>query len=488
MPCISERTWSWITICFAVTLQGIDYGIIIPSMLEYMTELNGGEDVTLIFGIVVSIFSTSSLVTAPLFGWAFDKYSMRSVMIVLTIISGLGALLYALAINNWMILIGRVLCGAGYNIFPGSSLYVVQTTTLDERSGYFAKITLTFSIALALGPAINFPLSKIHKTYFGPFQMSQGSAPGWVMTGLFVMSGLLYAFFFTDPVPKEGSDKETEVILPQRSWKEDWKILFTKGPCVILIITQALVLFTQTTVETILTPLTSKWYHFDASWNSLLFTGMVGVIVLFLVIINFLTKRVQDRALLMTGHLIVGFGNVMFVIFLVLARHEENMWIPLWQFCIVTAIYIAAIAFYQSILGSLFSKLLNDKALDGRGQSMLSGASSLGSILGPLASTAAIKSNLLFVPSIMGGLWSIVLCLLIASWDYMYVDQSLEELEAEAASNKDVNTSWPATEPNSSGGESKGLLAPRSRTSSESGAETSIGSERLRQTNKAVNF
>lgn len=54
-----------------------------------------------------------------------------------------------------------MLCGAGYNIFPGASLYVVQTTTLDERSSYFAKITMTFSIALALGPAINFPLSKV---------------------------------------------------------------------------------------------------------------------------------------------------------------------------------------------------------------------------------------------------------------------------------------------------------------------------------------
>lgn len=484
MPCISERTWSWITICFAVTLQGIDYGIIIPSMLEYMTELNDGEDVTLIFGIVVSIFSTSSLVTAPIFGWAFDKYSMRSVMIVLTIISGIGALLYALATNNWMILVGRVLCGAGYNIFPGSSLYVVQTTTLDERSGYFAKITLTFSIALAIGPAINFPLSKIHKIPFGPFQLSQGSAPGWVMAGLFVVSGLLYIFCFSDPVPKEGSEKETEVVLPQRSWKEDWKALFTKGPCVILIITQALVLFTQTTVETILTPLTSKWYQFDASYNSLLFTGMVGVIVLFLVIINFLTKKVQDRTLLMTGHLFVGFGNVLFVVFLVLARHEKNMYIPLWQFCITCAIYIAAIAFYQSILGSLFSKLLNDKALDGRGQSMLSGASSLGSILGPLASTAVINSSLLFVPAIMGGLWSIVLCLLIASWDYMYVDQSIEELDPEETNEKPRGTEPRAA----SGNETKGLLAPRRRTSSESGAEHSHSAERLRQTNKAVNF
>jgi len=265
-------------------------------------------------------------------------------------------------------------------------------------------------------------------------------------------------------------------------------MLFTNIPCLILIITQALVLFTQTTVETILTPLTNRWYHFDASWNSLLFTGMVGVIIAFLVLINFLTKHCQDRTLLMTGHLIVGFGNVIFVIVLVLARHTKNMWIPLWQFCIVCATYIAAIAFYQSILGSLFSKLLNDKALDGRGQSVLSGASSLGSILGPLASTAAMNSNLLFIPAIMGGLWSVVLFFLIASWDYMKVENITEEV-MEGGDPADISPEGEFL----TGEEEKQkfLVKTKKRTSSggeRTGSLKNENVEKLRETNKSVNF
>jgi hypothetical protein len=133
------------------------------------------------------------------------------------------------------------------------------------------------------------------------------------------------------------------------------------------------------------------------------------------------------------------------------------------------------------------SKLLNDKALDGRGQSVLSGASSLGSILGPLASTAAVNTNLLFVPAIMGGLWSIVLFLLIASWDYMYVDQSVEEVAEEVTKEPGFEETEAAGESSS---ERKGFLVKkRRRTSSGSGAETSNSGERLRDTNlKSVNF
>eukprot|EP01126_Amoeba_proteus_P033731 TRINITY_DN3323_c0_g3_i6.p1 TRINITY_DN3323_c0_g3~~TRINITY_DN3323_c0_g3_i6.p1 ORF type:complete len:492 (-),score=65.09 TRINITY_DN3323_c0_g3_i6:129-1604(-) len=419
------QTLSWITICFGVTLQGIDYGIIIPSMFAFMMTLAPpDQNVHFFFGIVLSAFSLSSLVTAPIFGWAFDRFSMKKVMLILTVISLLGSVVYALAVNNYMILIGRVLCGVGYNIFPGSSLYVVQTTDVHERSGYFAMVTMTFSIALALGPAINFPISKIGHHPFGPFVFSEGSAPAWVMAFLFVLSGMLYLFMFTDPV-RSGKDE----LRPKRPWYDEWKQLLSNTPCTILIVTQALVLFTQTSVETILTPLTRLWYQFDVKWNSLLFTGMVGVIVVFLVLISYLTKVLQDRVLLMIGHIIAGLANVLFVVCLVLSK-EENVKIPLYQFCIVCATYISAIAFYQSILGSLFSKLLNNKALDGRGQSLMSGASALGSILGPLTSMAVMDISLLYIPSIMGCLWSTVLFLLISSWDFMYVEAQTKVLDS----------------------------------------------------------
>eukprot|EP01126_Amoeba_proteus_P059408 TRINITY_DN7757_c0_g2_i4.p1 TRINITY_DN7757_c0_g2~~TRINITY_DN7757_c0_g2_i4.p1 ORF type:complete len:273 (+),score=48.44 TRINITY_DN7757_c0_g2_i4:898-1716(+) len=241
------------------------------------------------------------------------------------------------------------------------------------------------------------------------------------MSGLFVISGCSYLFLFNEPTNK----KEEKKVQLDRPWQEEWKVLLSNIPCSILIVTQFLVLFTQTTVEVMLTPLTLLWYKFDVKWNSILFTGMVGVILVFLVLINYLTKRLQDRQLLMMGHLVAGMGNVSFVICLV-STNEENVKIPLYQFCLVCATYIAAIAFYQSILGSLFSKLLNNASLDGRGQSILSGASALGSILGPLVSTSVMHESLLYIPSIMGTLWSVVLFLLIASWDLMFVERQLE--------------------------------------------------------------
>jgi len=208
-------------------------------------------------------------------------------------------------------------------------------------------------------------------------------------------------------------------------------MLLSNVPCTILVFVQFLVIFTQTTLEVIVTPLTKLWYNFDAAYNSLLFTGMVGVVVVFLIIVSFLTKIFQDRAILMTGHLISGTGNVVFVILLVLSRKVKRNMIPLWQFCIIGGFYIAAIAFYQSTLGSLFSKLLNNKALDGRGQSLLSGASAMGSILGPLVSTSVLQLHILYVPCVMAGLWAIALALLIACWDFLYIPPAIVDINSE---------------------------------------------------------
>eukprot|EP01126_Amoeba_proteus_P033729 TRINITY_DN3323_c0_g3_i4.p2 TRINITY_DN3323_c0_g3~~TRINITY_DN3323_c0_g3_i4.p2 ORF type:complete len:125 (-),score=29.93 TRINITY_DN3323_c0_g3_i4:144-518(-) len=60
----------------------------------------------------------------------------------------------------------------------------------------------------------------------------------------------------------------------------------------------------------------------------------------------------------------------------------------------------------------------------------MSGASALGSILGPLTSMAVMDISLLYIPSIMGCLWSTVLFLLISSWDFMYVEAQTKVLDS----------------------------------------------------------
>jgi hypothetical protein len=40
----------------------------------------------------------------------------------------------------------------------------------------------------------------------------------------------------------------------------EWKLIFSKFPCVVLVTTEFLVIFNQSSIEAVLTPLTTMWY------------------------------------------------------------------------------------------------------------------------------------------------------------------------------------------------------------------------------------
>lgn len=46
----------------------------------------------------------------------------------------------------------------------------------------------------------------------------------------------------------------------ERPCIQEWIAIFSKFPVVVLIVTQFLVIFTQSTVEVLVTPLTESWY------------------------------------------------------------------------------------------------------------------------------------------------------------------------------------------------------------------------------------
>lgn len=415
------------TVCYSVLLQGIDYGIVMPSMWNYM-QYHDANVTNIFFGAAMSSFSCASLLTAPAVGTLFDILPMRVVCLLLTAIGLGGSVMYGLAINNYMIIGGRILCGVSYNIFAGANVFVIRSSTIAERSRMFTRVTISFAIGTAMGPAINFPLSKIGHYEFGPFQLSPLSSPGYLMACLFFINGLAFFFLFREPkvtseeVPRKPAKQHSLVDdEPPKTCLQEWIAIFSKFPVVVLIITQFLVIFIQSTVEVLVTPLTEKWYQFTPVGNSILFTAMTVCVVLALVIVGVLTKYLQDRALLMIGHMMTGSGTIVFVVCLVLSPDPKEKYIPLYQFVIVCMLYISSIAFYQSVLASLFSKLLDDASLDGRGQSVMSSGNALGAILGPLVSMVALPLSILYVPAIMGGLWVVVLFLLLISWHRMYI-------------------------------------------------------------------
>jgi len=246
------------------------------------------------------------------------------------------------------------------------------------------------------------------------------SSPGWVMAFFFVISAITVCCFFKEP-RKRKETKEVQSTSGM-SFLEEWAIIFSKFPCLVIITAQFLVVFNQTSVETILTPLTKMWYDFDTWHNSFLFAAMTVMIIIWLIAVTFLTKCFQDRTLLMWGHLMTGSSIAVTVLFIALSVRQD-LYIPLWQWGLGASLFVSSIPFYESVLGSLFSKLLDTPALDGRGQSIMASTKATASIFGPIVGAAIFRVNkgFAYVELMMGIMWFVVFVMLVISWKNMYV-------------------------------------------------------------------
>ena len=82
---------------------------------------------------------------------------------------------------------------------------------------------------------------------------------------------------------------------------------------------------------------------------------------------------------------------------------------------------VSGIPFFLSSMGSLFSKLVGDKKIQGMGQSMLSAANSLANILGPVISGIILpRVNVEF--AMLLGAWVMIVLLLLLRWSALYTD------------------------------------------------------------------
>lgn len=68
---------------------------------------------SLFYGFCFGAFSFSRLITAPIYGFLSDRYSVKPLVICALIISASGNLVYALARSKWMIIAGRLMDGVG---------------------------------------------------------------------------------------------------------------------------------------------------------------------------------------------------------------------------------------------------------------------------------------------------------------------------------------------------------------------------------------
>lgn len=204
---------------------------------------------------------------------------------------------------------------------------------------------------------------------------------------------------------------------------------FLREEVVVLLAAQFITLFNQTALETMVTPMTQKYFNFGELENSIMyFLGGVVIIVCFL-FVRWLSRCLEERVVLAIGLGICNVACIWFLIFL--ADPQGTFEWQMAKFVIGFFLQIVGLPFVAVAQVSLFSKVTSAKT-QGFCQGVRRSVGGLATILGPLWA-GGLTQNLYIMMGVMMGL--LVLLTIMLGISYKRLVEPADEEETDISEN-----------------------------------------------------
>ena len=436
---------SLVVVYMMIFFNGCCFTAVAPSVPFYLQQLNAPSN---ILGFVVSLYSVGQIFGSPMSGWLSSERHVCS-RTILTISSTLGifsSLLYALIPQyNWLI-ISRFFTGisAGFE-FTTELTFIAHVTTISERTTFLASVTACNVLGFILGPALDVIFVNMNVNWLGGIiVIDKYTGPGWLLTSMFVVDLILVRTVFeskadvdstidskrvgllkvddhqTDDVVKDATGRGIDV--PKADMEEPHPSLFVVGS---LIFVQFSLMCGFSLLETITSPLVQDQFEWTVKHSDILFTcGGLGSLLLYVTFVT-LSKRIEDRTLVLTALVLCTIG------FFLAVDWSQLTWVPQWlvrlqppyllRFLVGFALVYAGFMTGRSLVFALYSKLIPQEHQGMYLGWMVSGGSAARA-LGPFFAVALYYRNqeagvILF--SLFGSLGLFHLCsvlLVVALW------------------------------------------------------------------------
>ena len=171
---INETKHSFSVLFFAIFIDLLGFGIIIPILPFLVQEINPNREGELL-AYILAAYSLTQFVVAPFWGRISDKIGRRPVILIGVFGSSIGFALFGLVHTYPLYLLSRIIAG----FFTGASLptaraYIADITPPKERARRFGLLGAAFGIGFTFGPAIGSLLSL--KIFLIPGLPSQATA------------------------------------------------------------------------------------------------------------------------------------------------------------------------------------------------------------------------------------------------------------------------------------------------------------------------
>lgn len=129
----------------------IGFMIVLPLLPFYALKLNATPEVV---GQLIASYSIAQLVAAPLWGRVSDRYGRRPALLIGLSASALAYLVFGFATSVWLLLLSRIVQGAGGGTTGVAQAYVADTVVPANRARALGWLSAATSAGVMVGPAI----------------------------------------------------------------------------------------------------------------------------------------------------------------------------------------------------------------------------------------------------------------------------------------------------------------------------------------------
>jgi len=207
--------------------------MIIPLLPFYVKELGGaGIDlfglhfgIGIISGFIVAAFTVAQLLSAPMWGRFSDRVGRRPTLLIALTASGIAYLIFGFANSLWLLLLSRIVQGAGGGTVGVIQAYVADSTAPQDRARALGWLSATTNLGVALGPVLGSFAITLGKRDLIPgsatLQMDHG-APGIIAALLCLINIIFAARYLTesrDPNDHVHIEGEKKLTSRQAIWR-----------------------------------------------------------------------------------------------------------------------------------------------------------------------------------------------------------------------------------------------------------------------------
>lgn len=195
-----------------IAASGIDmigFAMVFPLLPLYARDLQATPEE---IGVLLAAYSVAQLLMAPIWGRVSDRYGRRPALLIGLTAAAAAYLVFAFADSFWLLLLSRLVQGAGGGTTAVAHAYVADTIQPSDRARALGWLSAASSLGVAVGPV------------FGSAAAHWGQAgPGLIAAGLCLVN----VAFAWRMLPESRSPAEPGVTAPVRRpvWHAAWSVI-----------------------------------------------------------------------------------------------------------------------------------------------------------------------------------------------------------------------------------------------------------------------